>query len=439
MLDNPDRRTEPNSAADRIAFVEHGIEHSFQNEAGRAISDRGGPFLRLNFVSVYVSDQERSKRFFVEQLGFHPTIDVRFASGYRWIEVAPPDGSARLALVLPAPGFVQEGHPGRSSLITFMTEDVETKYREWSARGVKFSLPPHTPEWGGLFCRFEDVDGNPFGLAGFDEVTGAIETQREIERRRREAERLAAQELEIAKQVQARLLPQRMPPIPTLDCAGICAQARAVGGDYYDFLELGKNRVAIIVSDIAGKGIAASLLMASLQATVRSQCAAAANDPERVLASVNRMLFENSEPCAYATLFFAEYDTTSGCLRYANCGHLPGLLLHEGRIDKLHSANTVIGLFEQWECKTSVTKMQDADILLLYTDGVVEAFDSAGEEFGESRLIDLLYENRNLSARALAETVVDRVAKYGGGEQHDDITVVAVKRIGLWRESEGVT
>jgi serine phosphatase RsbU (regulator of sigma subunit) len=118
-----------------------------------------------------------------------------------------------------------------------------------------------------------------------------------------------------AKQVQARLLPQRLPTIPTLDCAGICVQARRVGGDYYDVLELGRDRAAIVVADIAGKGIGAALLMANLHANLRSQCAWAGDHPEQALRLLNRMLFENTEPCAYAALFYAECDAKEGKLR----------------------------------------------------------------------------------------------------------------------------
>src|ERR1700739_1909291 len=192
MIRDSDQIAPPGSASDRMVFVEQGIHHTFQCESAGPEPDREDAFLRVNFVSVYVSDQERSKRFFLEPLGFELMIDVRFPSGYRWIEVAPPDGTARLALGLPRPGFIEEGLGGRSSLITFMTDDVEGKYREWSERGVRFSMPPHTPEWGGSFCRFEDLDGNPFGLAGFNDVTRALEAQRKAEAQRREARRLAA-------------------------------------------------------------------------------------------------------------------------------------------------------------------------------------------------------------------------------------------------------
>ncbi|MGA7525118.1 MAG: SpoIIE family protein phosphatase [Acidobacteriaceae bacterium] len=425
---NSDQARDQGSAGDSVVFVEHGISHSFQIEGAGPGPYRADAFLRLNFVSVYVRDQERSKKFFLEQLGFQLMIDVHFPSGYRWIEVAPPDGTARLALVLPAPGFAEEGRPGRSSLITFTTEDVAAKYREWSERGVKFSMPPHTPEWGGLFCSFEDLDGNPFGLAGFDDVTRALDIRRTAEARRREAERLAIQELAIASRVQARLLPQQLPPIPTLDCAGICVQTRTVGGDYYDILRLGEDRTAIVVADIAGKGIAAALLMANLQASLRSQCAWAADHPEQALCLVNHMLFENTEPSAYATLFYAEYGAQSGRLRYANCGHLPGLLLHGSNVKKLEATNTVVGLFERWDCAISDATMQDDDILVLYTDGVIEAFAGSGEEFGEERLIESLCRNRNLSAHLLAEAIVDQVKKFGGDEQYDDITVVVAKR-----------
>lgn len=381
MSTNPDQTPKAGSLSDEIVFVEHGIEHAFQHEGSDFGLDRERRFLRLNFVSVYVSDQELSKNFFVEQLGFRVMIDVKFPSGYRWIEVAPPDGTARLALVVPVPGFMEGALPGQSSLITLMAEDVEAKFREWSERGVKFSVAPYTPEWGGGFCRFEDPDGNPFGLVGFDDVTLAIETRREAEARRREAQRLVTQELDIAKQVQMRLLPQVLPTIPTVDCAGICLQARAVGGDYYDFFELGRNRLAVVVGDIAGKGIGAALLMANLQATLRSQSARLADCPEEALALVNRMLFENTEPRAYATLFYAECDPASRRLRYASCGHLPGLLFRGTAVEKLQSTNTVIGLFEAWKCSVSETAMASGDILVLYTDGVTEAMGDSEEEF----------------------------------------------------------
>ncbi|HZQ56051.1 MAG TPA: SpoIIE family protein phosphatase [Bryobacteraceae bacterium] len=429
MSTTTDHDPKPGSISDEIVFVEHGMEHPFQHEGGDFSPDREGRFLRLNFVSVYVTDQERSKKFFVENLGFRLMTDVKFPSGYRWIEVAPPDGTARLALVVQSPGFMDFVVPGQSSLITFMAEDVEARYREWSERGVKFPTAPYTPEWGGKFCRFQDPDGNLFGLSGFDGVTQAIENRREAEAKRREAQHLAAQELDLAKQVQMRLLPHALRAIPTLDCAGTCLQARAVGGDYYDFLELGEDRLACIVGDIAGKGMGAALLMAHLQATLRSQSARLANCPEEALSLVNQTLFRNTDSRAYATLFYAEYDSPSHRLRYANCGHLPGLLFRETAVEKLESANTVIGLFDRWECSLFETTMDQGDILVLYTDGVTEAVNEEDEEFGEARLIDAIWKNRDLTARDLAEAITVEVLGFSRRVQHDDITIVVTKRL----------
>src|SRR5271157_2345232 len=181
-----------------------------------------------------------------------------------------------------------------------------------------------------------------------------------------EADRRAAQEMEYAKQVQARLFPQKLPSMKTLQYAGGCIQARQVGGDYYDFLELRPGRLALVLADIAGKGISGALLMANLQANLRSQYAIALDDLPRLLASVNRLFYENSDDASYATLFFADYDDSSRKLRYANCGHLPALLLRarassqeapnqdqapQHNVERLRSTCTVMGLFEDWHCE----------------------------------------------------------------------------------------
>ena len=142
-----------------------------------------------------------------------------------------------------------------------------------------------------------------------------------------EADRRIAQEMEFARQVQARLFPQKLPAMKTLEYTGGCIQARKVGGDYYDFLELCPGRLAMVLADIAGKGVSGALLMANLQANLRSQYAIAVDDLPRLLTSVNRLFYENSDDASYATLFFADYDDSSRKLRYANCGHLPPLLL----------------------------------------------------------------------------------------------------------------
>jgi len=413
--------------------------------------DRVAPYLRIHAVNIFVRDQERSLRFYLDQLGFELAFDARIQSGQRWIAVAPPDGSTVLALIEPDPDSFEYKLIGRSTQVVFVTEDVTARYLEWSKRGVRFrhtprlrrvkyepldqsrpSNAPPIPEqhevWGGVFTRFEDPDRNSFTLASFDVVSRAVEAQRRAAAEKTEAERRAAQELEIAKEVQARLFPQTLPPMATLEYAGVCIQARQVGGDYYDFLDLGRERLGLVIGDIAGKGIAAALLMANLQANLRSQCAIALDHPERFLCSVNQLFFENTAEHAYATLFFAEYDDHAACLRYANCGHLPALLLRgDGTVERLNATATVLGLFKAWNCSIGERRLFPGDTLALYTDGVTESFNDRDEEFGEPRLIAALRRHCDLPPQALLQSIVDEVRQFSPREQHDDITLIIAR------------
>ena len=390
--------------------------------------DRGQLHLSLHHVTIMVHDQDRSLRFYRDQLGFNLVVDARMESGDRWVAVAPPDGTAILALVAPKPGSEEYKFIGRSTDIIFVTEDVTAKFQEWSERGVSFHHPPQTPRWGGIYTRFEDLDGNSFGLAGRDEASQQIEAQRRAVAEKLEAERRADQELEIAKQVQARLFPQTLPPLRTLDYAGVCLQAREVGGDYYDFLDLGRQRFGLVIGDISGKGIAAALLMAHLQANLRSQSAIAWDQPQRLLRSVNQLFYENSTDNAYATLFFGEYDDKARRLRYANCGHLSALLLRrDNTLERLDSTSTVLGLFSEWDCSIAEREIFSGDTLALYTDGVTESFNNNGDEFGEQRLIEALRRNRDLSSEALLASIVEDIRLFNPQEQHDDITLIVAR------------
>jgi catechol 2,3-dioxygenase-like lactoylglutathione lyase family enzyme len=250
--------------------------------------DRRDPYLLLQQVTLFVRDQERSRRFFVDCLGFSVALDYHSPEFGRWVMVAPPDGTARIALVVPKADSEEHALLGKTRQLVFLTENVEAKYREWKERGVKFDCPPEIAPFGSVVANFEDVDGNRFAMIEFDQASRLVEEQRRQSEERLESERRRAQELEIARQVQARLFPQTTPALGTLEYAGACLQARHVGGDYYDFLELGEGRLGFVVGDIAGKGIAAALLMANLQASLRSQCAIAADQPERFLRSVNQ-------------------------------------------------------------------------------------------------------------------------------------------------------
>jgi serine phosphatase RsbU (regulator of sigma subunit)/catechol 2,3-dioxygenase-like lactoylglutathione lyase family enzyme len=399
------------------------------------------PFLRLNFVTLWVRDQGRSRQFFVEKLNFEAIVDVQTLQGDRWIVVAPSAagwlsgttaaGLPGMALVVPPEGSAEHQRIGQNTGFSFLTEDVHSLFEEWSRRGVRFPLPPMEPSWGSGQARyavFEDVDGNSFSLIEFDEATRTLEAERRAQAARLERERQAAHDLAIAKQVQTRLFPQRQPLIRTLVYAGICHPARIVGGDYYDFLDLGSRRLGLVVADIAGKGIGAALLMANLQAALRSQCATAWEQPERFLRSVNQLLYENTAEGDYATLFFAEYDDDTRKLRYSNCGHPPALLLRgDDGLERLGATCTVVGLFEKWDCTMEERELAPGDAVLLYTDGVTEALNGEGEEFGEEGLLEAARQHRELSLPEMLETVTDQARRFSPYEQADDITVIIAK------------
>jgi serine phosphatase RsbU (regulator of sigma subunit)/catechol 2,3-dioxygenase-like lactoylglutathione lyase family enzyme len=386
------------------------------------------PYLRIFKSTVFVRNHDRSLQFYVDQLGFSVLADTRYEFGGRWVAVAPPDGSAILALVAPKRGSEHYKHIGRHTQIAFIAADINATFELWRSRGVRFHHPPQKSLFGGESATFSDADGNSFELLGSDEMSREIEAQRHATAEKLEAERRAAQELEIAKKVQARLFPQTLPTLGSLDYAGICIQARHVGGDYYDFLALGQNRLALLVGDISGKGIAAALLMANLQANLRSQFALAREQPQLLLQSVNRLFYESTVDSAYATFFFADYDERAQRLRYTNCGHLPALLLrHDGAVERLHSTGTVLGLFKDWDCPAAECPFYSGDTLVLYTDGVTESFNAEGEEFAEHRLLEALQQRRDLPAQRLLAFVVEEIQKFSPHEQHDDITLIVAK------------
>jgi serine phosphatase RsbU (regulator of sigma subunit) len=221
-------------------------------------------------------------------------------------------------------------------------------------------------------------------------------------------------------------------------------QARQVGGDYYDFLDLGSSErldrgatraldaaawhLAFVLADISGKGIAAALLMANLQANLRSRYALALDDLPRLLKSVNQLFYENTPDDRYATLFFAVYDDHSRELEYANCGHNPPLLFRaDGSIESLASTSTVIGLFPEWHCATRHITLAPGDLLVIYTDGVTEAADASGNEFGEARIVETVQRHLQDSPQQLSLNIQEAVQKFSAGEQFDDLTLVIAR------------
>jgi phosphoserine phosphatase RsbU/P len=420
-----------------------------------APSPKPSPHLRIHSINIYVRDQDRSLRFYVDQLGFHLAYDAKLQSGERLVAVAPPDGQAVLSLIAPKPDSLDFKLIGRSTRLTLITEDVLAKYQEWSKRGVRFNHTPRlrrikfdpetrqvrnataaespllgeeSPIWGGVSTRFRDPDGNTFSLVSFDEITHALEAQRRANAAKLELDRRAAQELEIANEVQCRFFPQIRPPIHALDYCGHCYPARAVGGDYYDFLDLGPDRFGLVIGDVSGKGIAAALLMANLQANLRSQCSIAQDCLENILRVVNQFFSQNTPDGSFATLFLADYHVPTGRLRYVNCGHPPALILRrDDSIDRLDPTATVLGIFKKWDCELGERTIHPGDTLVLYTDGITESFNESRDEYGEARLIESLLRHRAQPSQSLLQNIVADVRQFSPHEQHDDITLIVAK------------
>jgi serine phosphatase RsbU (regulator of sigma subunit) len=243
-----------------------------------------------------------------------------------------------------------------------------------------------------------------------------------------EQDRGAAQELQIAAEVQRRLLSAKPVAMATIEFTGQCVQARAVGGDYYDYLDFGQGRIGLVLGDVSGKGLYAALLMAHLQATLRSLSARlAVEDLAALLEGVNHWFWDSTAGNHFATLFFGHYDDASRRLRYANCGHPPPILLRaDGTVERLAVTAGAIGLFEAWTCTVHAVAVGRGDLLTIFSDGVTEATNDRGEEFGEARLVQILTTLRTRPLPEILDRLVDDVRRFGA-EQHDDLTLVLVR------------
>ena len=237
-------------------------------------------------------------------------------------------------------------------------------------------------------------------------------------------------EIEIARDVQQKLFPQRLPAIAGLDCDGYCRPAQGVGGDYYDFLVLPGGRLGIALGDVAGKGIPAALLMASLQASLRGQRLSGPEDLSELMANLNRLIYEASPENRYATFFYGELDPATMRLDYVNAGHNAPMLFRaaDGAVLRLAATGPVVGLLDGGRYARRSVTLDGGDILVVYSDGMSEAMNPEEEEWGEGRLQAAVRAAGPCTARELIERLLaDADAFARGAVQHDDMTVVVVK------------
>jgi sigma-B regulation protein RsbU (phosphoserine phosphatase) len=238
-------------------------------------------------------------------------------------------------------------------------------------------------------------------------------------------------EVEIAREVQERLFPQKLPPIEGLDYAGHCRPALGVGGDYYDFLALPEGKLGIAIGDVSGKGIAAALMMASLQASLRSEATRAPENLAAALGNINRLVYEASSSNRYATFFYGQYDPRTGSFEYVNAGHNPPMIFCHSRdreVCRLEPGGTVIGLLEDAVYQQGSVQLSPGDVLVAFTDGISEAMNLQDEEWGEDRLMEAVRQSDCVSAQQLLDRLFAVATGFAGAApQHDDMTLVVVR------------
>jgi serine phosphatase RsbU (regulator of sigma subunit) len=262
--------------------------------------------------------------------------------------------------------------------------------------------------------------GVGLALYTYDSMRRQIEASYRRLRRQEAMER----QLEIAREVQRELLPATFPTLPGFELAGACNPAIGVGGDYYDFLPFGDDVIGLVIADVSGKGIPAAMWMAGLQANFRS-LAATTISPGEVNTRLNTLLYRSALSARYATLFFGRYDARRRVLTYSNAGHYPPLHLGADRVGRLAANGRPIGLLHGSRYDEGRRELREGDILALYTDGITEAFDPGGQEFGEARLLDLLVRNRHRDLSEIVLTVLQELDRWtGGGPAGDDATLV---------------
>ena len=235
-----------------------------------------------------------------------------------------------------------------------------------------------------------------------------------------------AQEYAEAREIQQALMPKEIPRMPGLEISGSWRPARIVGGDYFDVIKFGASRLGLCIADVSGKGMPAALLMSNLQAVVKA-LAAENTSPKELVEKVNRVMWHNTKEDKFITLFYGLLDIDRKTLQYANAGHNAPILTREDGVQvRLEQGGLIVGAFQESVYDQGEIALRPGDRLVMFTDGLTEAVDRNGEEFGEKRLAEDARCSRQLSAEALRRCLLDRVTDFCGGEFGDDATVMVI-------------
>jgi sigma-B regulation protein RsbU (phosphoserine phosphatase) len=261
----------------------------------------------------------------------------------------------------------------------------------------------------------------------FNRMTSSISELIEEENKRRRLEN----EISIAREVQNQLFPSTLPSVPGVEIEAICKAARSVSGDYYDFIQLSPTHIAIAIADISGKGISAALLMASLQAALRSQMLTEGSERlsmAELVARLNKHLVRNTGDDRFATFFIAIYDSATRTLRYTNAGHLPAFLICNDSSAQLDKGGMVLGVMEDYVYEEGSLTVGPDSLLIGYSDGLIEPENVYGEEFGIRRLQETAVRLHGAAPLMVAESLMAAAEEWAGTpEQADDMTVIVAR------------
>jgi sigma-B regulation protein RsbU (phosphoserine phosphatase) len=236
-------------------------------------------------------------------------------------------------------------------------------------------------------------------------------------------------EMEIAQQIQIGLLPGKPPELPGLDLAGRCFPAMQVGGDYYDFFRIAEHQLGLVIADVSGHDVGSAFIMATARSTLRSEVLAH-RSPAKILENTNVVLYEDlTHVEKFITMFYAEYDTTTSILHYSNGGHNPPIALHDGTCTLLDTEGMVLGVLDTVQFEERTLQLEPNDVVVFYTDGVIEAKNADGEMFTMLRLCHLLEKaDRRCNAQAVLESIYQALEQYSADTlRADDITVMVLK------------
>jgi phosphoserine phosphatase RsbU/P len=282
---------------------------------------------------------------------------------------------------------------------------------------------------GNLAVRVPVQRRDQLGMLGesFNSMTGSISglitEQKHLQR--------LENEISIAREVQDQLFPENFPSVEGVEIEAICKAARSVSGDYYDFIQLSPTKVALAIGDISGKGISAALLMASLQAALRSQLLTSGSEnlgTAELVSRLNKHLVRNTGDDRFATFFVAIYDLGARKLMYTNAGHLPGFCISDGKAQHLDVGGIVLGIVDDYVYRESCVDVPPNAVVIAYSDGLVEPENAYGEEFGVSRLEAAAHRVRQAAPRKIAESLMTAAEEWAGTpEQADDMTVIVAK------------